>query len=62
MDPGVATPVARITFPNGSPQKSYFLGPEGRLRKASRWRDDWEQLDVLVCYPLESDYTRTHGW
>ncbi|EJC97866.1 uncharacterized protein FOMMEDRAFT_143407 [Fomitiporia mediterranea MF3/22] len=40
------TPVARIVFPNNSPQNSYFAGPEG-TRKASRWREDWQQLEVL---------------
>ena len=44
----VRTPVARITYPSGSPETSYFGNPENRYRRVSRWRDDWEQLEVLV--------------
>ncbi|THH07416.1 hypothetical protein EW145_g3398 [Phellinidium pouzarii] len=43
----VKTPVARITFPSGSPETSFYMNPENRFRRASRWREDWEQLDVL---------------
>ncbi|KAI5119391.1 hypothetical protein M0805_005934 [Coniferiporia weirii] len=43
----VRTPVARITFPAGSPENNYFLNSENRIRRASRWREDWEQLEVL---------------
>ena len=40
------TPVARIVFPSHSPQNGYLAPPE--KRKASRWREDWQQLEVLV--------------
>ncbi|KAL5519904.1 hypothetical protein ACEPAG_1564 [Sanghuangporus baumii] len=39
------TPVARIVFPSHSPQNGYFAGAE--KRRASRWREDWQQLEVL---------------
>lgn len=45
----IRTPVARITYPTGSPEASYFGGLDVRYRRSSRWREDYEQLEVLVC-------------
>ncbi|KAH8114389.1 kinase-like domain-containing protein [Phellopilus nigrolimitatus] len=43
----VKTPKARPPYPTGSPETSYFVAPESRSRRASRWREDWEELDTL---------------
>ena len=40
------TPVANIF--STSPENGYFRGPAARTRQASRWREDWEELEVLV--------------
>jgi translation initiation factor 2-alpha kinase 4 len=32
---------------SSSPEKEYFVAPQ-RTRQASRWKEDWEELEMLV--------------
>lgn len=43
--PGPRTP--RPSQYSGSPEKEYFRAPQ-RARQASRWKEDWEELEMLV--------------
>ena len=36
-------------FAFGSPETDYFRGPPPIARHASRWKEDWEELEILVC-------------
>ena len=41
-----------LSIPFGSPEFDYFRG-SGRVKPASsRWKEDWEELELLVSYSL----------
>lgn len=44
--PGPKTPMYHP--PNGSPETEYFRAPPPRTRHTSRWKEDWEELELLV--------------
>ncbi|CCM05314.1 uncharacterized protein FIBRA_07528 [Fibroporia radiculosa] len=43
--PGPKTPMYQPF--NGSPETDYFRAPSVRPRHASRWKEDWEELELL---------------
>ncbi|KZT06721.1 Serine/threonine-protein kinase [Laetiporus sulphureus 93-53] len=43
--PGPKTPTTQPF--NGSPDTDYFRAPPPRARHASRWKEDWEELELL---------------
>lgn len=45
LSPDVRTPNPNGSF--GSPEKDYFRDPQ-RIAPASRWKEDWEELELLV--------------
>ena len=48
--PGPKTPMWHPNI-NGSPETDYFLVPPPRAKHASRWKEDWEELELLVrCF------------
>ena len=48
---GPKTPRASISQHYGSsPEKDYFRSPPPRTRHTSRWKEDWEELELLVRY------------
>lgn len=36
-------------FFTGSPETDYFRMPPPKPKHASRWKEDWEELELLVC-------------
>lgn len=46
--PGPGTPMGNGNHYGTSPDKDYFrVHPS--IRQASRWKEDWEELELLVC-------------
>lgn len=39
---------------NGSPETDYFRVPPPRAKHASRWKEDWEELELLVRRCLDT--------
>jgi len=50
--PGSGAPTGNGNQYGTSPDKDYFRVPP-RTRQASRWKEDWEELELLVRRPLE---------
>ncbi|KAH9923827.1 uncharacterized protein B0H18DRAFT_1013542 [Fomitopsis serialis] len=45
-NPGPKTPMWH-PFVNGSPETDYFRMPPPKAKHASRWKEDWEELELL---------------
>jgi hypothetical protein len=45
QDPRTPVPQAY----GSSPEVDYFRAPIQRRQQASRWKEDWEELELLVC-------------
>ena len=54
--PGPKTPMGNGHNYATSPEKDYFRAPP-RTRQASRWKEDWEELELLVRDSLGCDST-----
>ncbi|KAI0077507.1 Serine/threonine-protein kinase [Panus rudis PR-1116 ss-1] len=44
---GPKTPMPHQYQFNGSPESDYFKPPPPKVRQSSRWKDDWEELELL---------------
>lgn len=49
LDPKTPVPNSHGQY-FGSPEIEYFRMPP-RTRQASRWKEDWEELELLVGFP-----------